>query len=395
MKFSFESQQYRDETAKELMETEKPDRKELLEKKRKTLKYVLMEHIIDFNRKNDKRRKEGSVEEGVVPQETVDKKEIVVEVKPYEDEDYKKEYKVEVETIDISDQIPESVRIVYDMNRLLEVEYSYRDDEVSKGWHKDDKESSDYGYNSESEWHYINRDEDNPIDIIVEKYIKMVEKEKGEPLTKDNGTIIDAKELKKIAEQAKKDFVEFREKMTGGLVSNPNVFYHTIGAYTKGYTGENYVSTMIPEKGVESKLRNRFPNNTDGFEIEEKPLEINEDLISNGLFVHAGELIYDNPLKPLMLIDGASPRFEKQIRTYLLFGKKGHGRFEVLEEILRDANTKEFGGGGAYYGIRLLSKDYRGVHWLGIADQIFDPYHGRMIKIKEIDTTDSNPDPQA
>ncbi len=113
MKFSFESQQYRNEVAKELGETERSERKVLLEKKKKTLKFVLAEHIREFNRKNDRRRKASSAENLGTQDDGVGNK-VVIEIKDHW-RDESTNIHVEVETIDISDQIPESVKIFYDM----------------------------------------------------------------------------------------------------------------------------------------------------------------------------------------------------------------------------------------------------------------------------------------
>lgn len=383
MKFSFESQQYRDNTAKQLKETEKSERKEALEKKRKELKFVLAEHIRDFNRKNDKKRKEGSVDGKSEDQEgKVERKKIFGKIESHLRGS--EEFGVEIETIDISDQIPESVQIIYDMNRLLEVEYTYSDDEVSRGWYHKDEDSPNAKHHNNSPEGYINRDpyyDLDSIDIIIEKYIKMAEQERGEPLTTDSGTIIYNEELKKIAEQAKKDFVEFRERMTEGLASNPRVLYHTVGAHTGGFSSDWYRSTMKSEDEVKNKLRNRFPNNTEGSEIQEKPLEINEDLVSRGLWVNAGKVAFNNTLKPLMLIDTTSPRFKKYI-SYMVTreNRGGYDTRDEIEESFEDPDARDV------WGIELQPRKPPYVHWLSIADQIFDPYHGRMIKIKEIET---------
>ncbi len=387
MKFSFESQQYRDETAKGLKETEKSERKEALEKKKRELKFVLSEHIRDFNRKNGKKRKEVSIERESEDQKgKVERKKIFG--KTENSFGNNEDFGVEIEIIDISDQIPESVKIIYDMNRLLEVEYTYHDDEVSRGWRNNDDTPENRKYNE-----YITRDPQyhlDSIDLIIEKYIKMAEKEKGEPLTTDDGTIINNEELKKIAEQAKKDFVEFREKMTEGLVSNPRVLYHTVGAHTDGFSSDWYHSTMLDENDTKKKLRNRFPNNADGFEIKETPLEINEGLVSKSLWVNADKIVFNNVLKPLVLIDSTSLRFKKNVWSLSTRGGQyGHGN-EDFEELLEDSDVSDV------WGIKLNpNSNSNGIQWLQIADQIFDPYHGRMIKIREIDTTDNKPDPQS
>jgi hypothetical protein len=367
MKFSFESQQHRDDLAEELKKTDKFERMALLEEKRKTLKYILGQHIKEFTRENDKRgQDEIPSSENIPHQEKSGKKEIIGKWEYGE-------YKVEVETIDISDQIPESMQIVYDMNRLLEVEASFSEDDVSRDWYAE------------------NRDQMDPVNSIVKKYIKMAEKERDEPLTKDDGTQIDDEELTKIAEQAKKDFAVFREKATGGLVNSPDVFYHTIGAYTEGFKYDWYDGdTMINQKGVARTLRNRFPYDRDGSGIQEKPLEIDENLFSYGLFVHSGKIVYDNPLKPLMLIDGASGRFLNEIHRYknremkdehILGARYGMKLSKELPKALEAANT------GDQFGVKWMSKDPNGVNWLRIADQIFDPYHGRLIKIRDVDDT--------
>ncbi len=379
MKFSFESQQHRDDLAEELKDTDKSERKALLEEKKKTLKYVLAQHIKDFIRQNNKKRPTGDVSnEDVHSKEKVERREIVGAVNySFGQEGPGEKYKVELEIVDISDQVPESLQIIYDMNRLLEVEYSFKDDNVSRGWLDADDDKR----------YYINRDSPDSIDTIVKRYLKMAEKENGEPLTKDDGTPIDSIELDKIVEQAKKDFSEFREKVTGGLMNSPTVFYHTIGAHTKGFESDWYNGdTMISKNDVKKKLRNRFPNNSDGTEIRENPLEIDENLISRGIFVHAGKLIYDDVLKPLMLIDGASPRFRSHMNMFKSNRMKdwdilGNKDEDNTAKALREANSDD------RFGVQLTAKNPQGVHWLRIADQIFDPYHGRLIKVRDVDET--------
>lgn len=365
MKFSFESQQYRDNLAQEIVDKPKPERKALLEEKRKTLQFTLAEHIRDFTRKNNKKGGEDSVEGGSV-EANVENREIVGK------DGEGKEYKVNIEVIDITNEIPESVKIIYDMNRLLEIEYNYRDEEVSRGWHETDNTLSD----REKDSSYINRDKSDPVDAVVGKYLQMVVREKSENLVKGKGVEMVDFDPMSFIEQAKIDFAKFREKITEGMVSNPNVFYHTIGAYTEGFKQDWYDGdTMISKEAVVNNLRNRFPNDSRGTKIEEIPLEINADLVSDGLYVHSGKLIYDNPFKALMLIDGRSHKFQEHF-SYFLKRKSGEKEdVYFTDEALEAANTDN------QFGIKLIPKDSTGVHWLRVAEQIFDPYHGRLIKI--------------
>jgi hypothetical protein len=385
MKFSFESQQHRDDLAQELKETDKFERIALLEEKSNTLKYVLAQHIRDFERDADKsgerRRSEKEQEDDVSKNksEKMTKQEIGIK-----DGDGN-EHLIELEIADISDQIPESVKIIYDMNRLLEIEATIDDPDMVRGWEESDSDGNrksfqnrDFYNKSVGEWHQNFR--------IVRKYVEMTNKERGVPLLKADGSPIDETELKRIAQQAAEEFKVFRSQVTEGLFDNPNVFYHTIGAYTNGWDGDNsrVARQSLPKETIDRSLANRFPHQTSEGDVVEEPIEIGENLQSHELWVHAGELIYDSMVKPLMMIDGSSERIRHRVRGVQSLTQGKFADFENsnnLRYALEFANTKNEWGA-------LMHFENGATPWLLVADQIFDPYHGRLIKIKEIDKSE-------
>lgn len=152
MKFSFESQNYRDHLSHELMnEEDKSKRKALLEEEMKKIKYFLAEHVTNFRKKkkDSKEAKKENVEQKK-------KKRVIRGI-----DESGEPYAVELEIDDISDEVPESVKIIYDMNRLLEIEANFKSNSGTRGWYTETGAGS-----------YINRDMEDPFFYIVRKYLK-------------------------------------------------------------------------------------------------------------------------------------------------------------------------------------------------------------------------------
>lgn len=194
----------------------------------------------------------------------------------------------------------------------------------------------------------------------------------------------------KIVNQAKEDFAIFREEMTGGQINDPHTLFHTVGAFTEGASLDFYMSPI--DDGVKQTLRNRFPHKEDDGEIEETPLDIGENLRSEELWVNSGKLMYDNPLKPLMLIDATSSRFRNSVCSIVVprGNKSGRAPIYTEEEVVQKNNPRwlenalSLANTGDKFGAIIVPRNAEHINWLQVADQIFDPYHGRLIKIREI-----------
>lgn len=376
MKFSFESEEYRDDLAHKLMaEESKSERRTLLQEEKEKLRYFLAKHISSFQRENKTDSTKKDTEEDSDDKSKIERREIRGVDESGEP------YTLELEIVDISDEVPESVKIIYDMNRLLEIEANFKDNPGSKKWH------AEIGTES-----YINRDKNNPFFWIVDMYLKKATQEKGGSFIMDDNPETNLSDLcSRIADQAKEEFAVFREKMTGGQVNDPHTFFHTVGAFTEGSRFDFYVSSIDDE--VKKKLRSRFPHKEEGGGIQETPLNIGENLRSEELWVHSGELVYDNPLKPIMLMNAASPRFRNGISSVVVprGTKKGRAPIYTEEEIEKQThnprwleNALSLANTGDQFGAVLYPRKRDYINWLQVADQIFDPYHGRLIKIKEI-----------
>ncbi|MBC7981684.1 hypothetical protein H7X65_01255, partial [Candidatus Parcubacteria bacterium] len=262
----------------------------------------------------------------------------------------------------------------------LDIEATIDDPNMVRGWTKGEPDRYRKSFRNRDLHYNKMRDWDQNF-LIVKKYVEMTNKERGAPLLKEDGSSIDETELEKIARQAAEEFKVFRSQVTEGLFDNPNVFYHTIGAYTNGWDGDNSRAARqsLPKETIVRSLANRFPHKTLEGDVVEEPIEIGQNLQSYELWVHAGELVYDSMIKPLMMMDGSSKRMKHEALGVqsITEGKLAQFRYDDgLEDALELANTKNEWGA-------LMHFKKGATPWLLVADQIFDPYHGRLIKINK------------
>ncbi|KKU81224.1 MAG: hypothetical protein UY07_C0023G0008 [Parcubacteria group bacterium GW2011_GWA1_47_8] len=403
MKFSFDAAKYRNELAGQLEEIRTADKeaaRQTLGEERKTLKYRVSEDIKKVTQKLRDKEQGQRESAGIFSQEK-----IVTEELRLEGSDGV-EHLLEIQTIDISDQIPDEVKLIYDVYRLMFLDYHLENLDIGprllEGFPRE-KEDGFYERVGEniSNGSYDSILEDYLITKINDGSLRVL-KEANPPQKNDQAQLLKNihKQREEVATMVKtiyEKFNEFLNSITHGAISDKSYFTHVVGAFENGYTVN--LRSDHPEK--HANLRRRYPHKSqEGKPTEEKISVHNAE--SDYLWVNAGGTAYNGLFKPTLLINSRDERFRKEIKDFgfnadslgweqfneeLLLQKQSDGlqmqadrpiMDSKIEVALRIASEISTSGGR---GIRIDFK--KEIPWVLVANQIVDPYHGRLTKVTE------------
>lgn len=348
MKFSFDSEGYRNNLASELREeraTDKEGARKRLEEERATLQYKVSADIKKVLEQIET-KKQGNEQQ---VQEPVELKDIGVETLKMIGSDGM-ERELEVRTLDVVDQMPDSLKLSIDLYRLWVIDTKLSDlgihtnrDALSEYLHPGHKIS--WGHSVFTQYFF----ESNLLEIPKDQLTK----EQEEKLAQ---AIKTAKEkANEFAKQRRREYKDFLKKITNNAFEDDGHFIHVVGADDFS----NYGNPDVIEH-LKKRLDQRFPHADENEVIMEQPLNIQQSA-SDELWFDVGKSYWLSEVKPILLGDTKSERFRNEVAVAP----------EVLEEILaskRDNNYVEF---------------KRNVPWFYICDWIIDPYHGRAYKITE------------
>lgn len=406
MKFSFEAGQYRKNLADKVREKRADDRneaKELLEKERETLKYHVAEDIKKVLMNIEKKKK--VLNDNVSPEQEkqgTDTERESVEIVRMEGSDGI-EHVLEIRTTDISDRIPEEVKLIYDIYRLAVLDRKLQHSNVGSGtFNRFRKEEGGY-------YTVLDNivDSKSTHDLLFSYLLTMLNEEDIQTFISDlpPGGLSIAEQIREreIYDKTEETSHEigrvvydklhnFLEIITNGAISDKNVFAHVVGAEEEGFNGFS-LKVSAPEKYA--NLKNRYPHKHQNDVVREQEFDTH-GAQSDYLWVNAGGTFYDGLFKPTMLCDSRNERFRKEIETFSLYSENSHKRFnQYLGEIRSNRQSDEIinpmdekiqaalmlANERTIAGIRIDFK--REEPWLFIADQIVDLYHGRLYKITE------------
>lgn len=411
MKFSFDSEGYRNNLANELREkraTDKEGARQRLEEERATLQYKVSEDIKRVKQKiKEKREKKGLETFPFIPNP---EKTTLEEVRLEGSDGI--EHLLEVQTIDISDQIPEEVKLIYDIFRLFTLEQKLAHLDINSGilnhapvvYQSQDgkiagqrRQVADFtnakGENAEVGFtEYIRlKLNDDDLELLANDEMAFYSNKESSPENDERaGELLEAteKEAFEITDLMNKKFNRFYELVTNGAISNDNYFSHVMGANEEGYFIK--LKNDYPERHAD--LKNQYPHESDKEIVTEKPIEVGL-ASSDYLWVNAGGTAYNRLFKPIILINSYSRRFKAELNGFGFY-EGSSSKFDEYLKKLQETNTHDTNGhsqelmaalycaqGRTETGIKLKFK--KETPWLLIADQIVDPYHGRLIKVRE------------
>ncbi len=258
-----------------------------------------------------------------------------------------KKYFLKIRTLDISGMIPLEVKLVYVIRRLIGIAKIIGDTAILE-WLL-------IGLNATSTPSLSEMNE-------LINYLAETNPNSGY-LTNQGGVIM---------ERARKKIRWLLWYINDGMIDK-KTFVHVIGWYSPNLHGA---------------LEKRYPHKSSNWNIEEIPLSI-QDSYSDDLWVNAGISAYDGFFKATMLIDSQSEKFQSQVdhftssRDAVDTLRSPRNLSPITDERMREHLEK---AGSGVVWLRIIFK--KSTHWSLIAKQIFDPYHGRLIKVVERDVYD-------
>lgn len=360
MKFSFEAGGYRKNLAEQLKTERSVDKdgaEKLLEQERSTLQYQVSEDIKKVQRKIKEKRGESVEEENQITPEKIS-----TEVVKMEGSDGV-EHELEISTIDISDQIPDEIKLVYDIYRLAVLDTQFK--HLDLGPRVISKSESDNVRWHNWEW-------------IVIDYVRHKSGEKGD-LSKELEDYVD--------DEIPKTHKIFLNRITNGSFLDDQVFAHVVGA-------EEDAQRDLKKR---NRLKEMWANEQGDGTVAEKAFDVRATS-SERLWVNAGGVSFTNFFKPTLLLDSRNKRLRTEVESLSFYNSLDRGNnsfYEYLRQIRLERRTdklpttidEEIDAGvmkaaeKTQVGVCLNFK--RDEPWLYIADWMIDAYHGRLYKITE------------
>lgn len=427
LEFSFDAKNYRKNLADSLREkrSENPESaKELLQKERETLQYKVSADIKKVLAKIEA-KKHGKEEPAL---EHTEPKEIGIERLKMTGSDGV-ERELEVHTLDISDQLPNGLRLAHDVFRLAVLESDLSHAKIESGGFKiptflNKEDSNHVSRLFESALKYQNVGNLLFLYYVFPKYYQEYlngdEQQRGEIFTHA------LEESRQLNAEIMTEYEEFLDGLTDGSFSNNKMCVHVVGAddseayinaqkYQENVQFLDYrkdehndtASRMYKDTEGTIRRQSRYPrsNITSGGEmIAEQPLDIHSPS-SESLWFNAGGSPYDSRFKLIMLCNSANSRFRNEISG--VFAYDNLNLFRSLHKLKNITPPAEFdsrssrvssyinsatleekieaaqllmsakGLGAAGYSFK------RDEPWLYLADWIVDAYHGRAYRIAE------------
>mgnify|MGYP001564130561 CR=1 FL=1 len=386
MKFSFEAGEYRKDLADSLKAKRAESRTEakgLLEQERVTLNYKVSADIKKVLAKIEGKQPNQEEEEGLAS------KEVSTKVFKMEGSDGV-EHEIEVHTLDISDKIPDTLKLAHDIYRLLVLDYKLSHLNVGPDIITQFAE----GYLYETLKYPSVRG-------LINLYLSAKTKGEDRNLFLTNWPQLSDEDKKKFSEVSKKLKYETDEivklatqdnkglcdVITEGAFLDEKTFAHVVGAYEEGY--DMNLEEDSPEKYA--SLKNRYPHARPDEIVGEQMLDVS-DAKSKELWFHAGGADYNNSFKMMLLCNSESERFKKEVNGFSSYnsGITGEQFTKYLQNIQPDKSKISMDdkmkaavmmAGEQPSGICINFK--REEPWLFIADWIVDLYHRRLYKITE------------
>lgn len=374
MKFSFEAGGYRKNLAEELKTERSVDKAEatkLLEQERSTLQYQVSADIKEVLRKIKEKRGESVEEESQVAPEKIS-----TEIMKMEGSDGV-EHELEISTIDISDQIPDEIKLAYDICRLAVLDSTFKHLDLGSGALTDIlTQHTEMGGRPLRKIQSIH----HSFPFIMGAYIesKRSDKEISKRGMRDEDEMYDS------YVELKKRYEEFLNQITGGAFLDDKVFAHVVGAEENAQKDSEKLS----------RLKKMWPNEQRDGAVTEEAFDIHV-VASKELWVNAGGVCYDNFFRPTILLDSRNIRLRTEIKSLGLYLGLNRSENSYLEKIkierLTDKLPSTFEERIDAAIMKAGEKDQGGVclyfkrdePWLYIADWMIDAYHGRLYKITE------------
>lgn len=428
MKFSFDAEGYRDNLAEQLKAERALDRDkavETLEQERETLRYRVSEDI-----------KKVKTRLGNVPEE-IDKtktfEEISTEIIKMEGSDGK-ERMLEVKTTDISDGIPDTLKLLYDIFRLATLDskfnhetnfdfsslltgYEYKR-ELEEDWlslksnkfyveRKDrtlsfEKAAAPEAIAKKAKKKLEEEVEKRGMRTLLKKYLMSTLKTEDRQLFLQEEDKLGGEDVKrlheiskklrddarKIADDALSEYGILVNTVTEGALLNKKILRHVVAAF--GEEGYNTGSANNSPENI-SNLRNRFPHVHSEDMVKEKVFDVH-NARTRYFWFHSGEMWEPNILKMMLFSNPENTRFKNEIKGFQTYGDDEKISDYYYAEIERnpskilpdDIINAGLSASALSHGIRFDFK--KDEPWLYVADWIVDPYHGRLYKITEKDS---------
>ena len=338
IKFSFDSQKYRRNLADKLREERITDRdtaKNILDNEKKTKRYQISKDIKRVSIENKKITGENNTET-----------------------------EVEIQTFDISDKIPEDIKLYFDEIRLGKIKKNFKLHKKYESGIQEEyqKEYSEGFYDGK----YLRKMMENNLKDLPEesreKYIENM-------LDRDRAQTISAYETQ-LWDKRIKDFIN---EITEEAFYNPLMFCHAVGASQTSAKAENM-----------KKLLSRYVQEDDNAPQEEV-FDATTATASSLWFNAGGESRWFNPTKIIILCNAKNERFQNEVSGVGFYREKDAEetkfiRNKSMPEMLKLLAERESAiKGGSTGGIRIDFKKEE--KWMDIADWIVDLYHSRLYKI--------------
>ncbi|MDB5194922.1 MAG: hypothetical protein JWO84_106 [Parcubacteria group bacterium] len=383
MKFSFDAPKYRKNLAHELQEKRTIDKEgaiKLLKEEQKKLEYIVSEDIKTVQVKLEKRIDAGrdNSKELIQEEEKSQPELISAETLKMEGSDGA-QYELEVQTLDISDRIPDSLKLKFDISRLMAL----------------DKELSDLGIGP----NIANRPKKELVpelgtfDHSINKYLyeKGIVKTASFPLDDYLASLgVNPQEIDDMGREYFKLRHDEMNKLVEGAYSDEHTFVHVLSPYNSEKDERESRSKFTPLE--RETLLNRMPHSSQENVADEEVFDVHH-AYSDKLWFGVGESYGAKPDKITMLCDSRKERFKNEIKQIQLGGTflttedidkvlnevRANPDKETLEDRIQVA--LKVGSRNGEHGIRIEFKKEE--PWLLLADWIIDMYHGRLYKITQ------------
>lgn len=382
MKFSFDAESYRKNLASEIKEKRsegnREDAKELLDKERETLRYHVAEDIKNVLRKIEQKEDVIKVDDNFSQEKTTEKgKEISCEVIKMTGSDGT-ERELEVRTFDVTERIPEEMRLMFDIERLaaLDRKFDILDIGPKKFATKTDVRSfnfEDYITASYPDAKEITEERRQRIyDAICEAYYDGYTER-----FPDKSSAFDAPEIKKLNEFIDgltdiqehmfayklklQELNEIARDLTDGDYLRGNMLCHVVAAL--GVKGD---LTHLPSEQPDDYrklIRRRLHQKSDS-DIPEEDIFNVHTAESKTLWFSTKDVWSTSPNNIILVCNPKNDRFKK----------------ELGDNVTDDAIDEALSSNPNNMRIEFKRKE----PWFYIADWVVDVYHGRLYKITEM-----------
>lgn len=397
MKFSFEAENYRKNLAEDLKEKRaegnREEAKEILEKEREEFRYHVARDIKKVLKKleggeEEEREEDTSEQESGTEHEYG--KEIWTETLEMEGSDGEK-HTLEVTVLDVSEDMPEEVKLLHDIYRLAVLDTKLKDLGVGPDnpYFKDERTDMEGNLGA--------------VTIREYKWLAHIYHESF-PNKQDVEEVTYEETLDKIIRAAFSKQEAFINTITNGSLDDKRVFEHIVG----GGGGESgyQVDMKHSRKDDYTKLMNRFIHPQEGtpkeniFDIKDESTKSKELWFSpKGNDENKGKIgggpVMRSLDRMILLCNTENGRFKKEIESVSggSYGTRSAQEYNnALEQIQTDPEkrTVEDELSAVSQGSQAYIEFKKEEPWVYIADWIADLYHGRVYKISEVDSKEGS-----